>query len=1035
MFSSLKQLTKYLMIAALLTPALLPLSANAQIYEGVREMDWDSSKKRCVGGGYNEASKKHTANDLNFNPFGSNADINWELTNGVCAAYIASIGTAMLAIQGTSYAMCTATNPIGAGLMSSEFAQERAANSNFPYVNPSILVTLGLRGKQCGSRSSEYATLASAGGPGSPAAVAAAADVARCCPAFTSYGVVVASAVTALAIIYGVSNGAYRKARICGHDWRVWAQVNDRGETDPNGSWRRGAYDGSYKKVVQDYALSGTTPNLSNQKYREYIFGGKEFEDSGDGACEMPKWSNDLKDKTLGYHDKKNIPYYMTGPNDTPVFACYRFLMLRGSTEEIKAGQDAYNCCVKRSQNTVCIENAPNIAGPEGNNYEHVFCEIGGRCNVKGVWFDAYTAQSKSNYACARTYSGCPYNHPLGGGTEKADYSDENDPSQMQNYCQYMNHCSILPIPPYVARSSLSGAFFDSSCRDMKGDSQNVYGYSSNLLPVDVRGFSSPMAQCFKETIQNIFFNRAGSTICLDASEFPDINGKCGSGYKYKKGEDLSNYQRSMGQSGESFFVRIQKLLQNTIRMALSVAIMFFGVSVLIAGSALTKKQMIPLMVKIAFVMYFATGNEWQNWVVNGIIDSSAQLSDMMFRTDAMTGTTVTSSTTNADGQLVNTYATDAQIDQNKLDGCQFPRYNYADTNDDTKYDIKAYPPGKDYIRVWDTLDCKISRALGYGIEVSVPNLVMMIVGGFFTGGAGVVFLIATFAFAFFLIAITIRALHIFIMSIVSIIILLYVSPIMVTMVMFSKTKGMFESWWKNILGFALQPMILFMYMGILLTFFDTVLMGDVTFIGDGKNVPKQVVCSGAAVNTSIYCIFNPPISGSDGAVKTYDKLKMLGIGLPILTSINQAKIGSLMKASILFFVLMSLLDKISGLASTLVGGATLSSNTMKASELMQQSYDMASGVQKRGIGALRKNGWAAAKKAGSTTRKGFEAMGDRGKKAADAPGPGIGAPGNDVGASGGQGQGDNDATTSPLHNGSSGGGSGGKGNGDSGTS
>lgn len=1004
------QIAKYLLIVFLLAPTFLPSESQAQIYEGARDMRWDSGRDRCVDGGWDDINKRHDEPNLNFNPFSSNMDINWELSNGVCATYIATIGTALLAIQGTSYAMCTATNPIGAGLISTEFAQERAANSNFPYVSPGILVTLGLRGKQCSSRSAEYATLASAGGPGSPGAVAAAADVSRCCPSFAAYGVTVASAVTALAIIYGVANGAYQKARICGHNWKNWDQVNDQGEHDASGTWKKGGYDGSYKKWVQDNALSGVAPNLSNQDYREYIFGGVEFEDNGQGACAMPKWSDETKQKILGYSNKKNIPYYMTGSNEAPVFACYRFLMMRGSKEEIQAGQDAYNCCVKRSQNTVCIENAPNVVGPAGNDYEHVFCEIGSRCNVKGVWFDAYIAQTKSNYVCARTYSGCPYNHPLGGGTEKANNEEIGDAA-----CQYMSHCSILPIPPYVGKSSLSGAFFDSSCRDMKGDSQNVYGYSTNLLPVDVRGFSAPMAQCFKETIQNIFFNRAGSTTCNDPNEIPDINGSCSvSGYKYKKGDDLSNYQRSMGQSGDSFFVRIQKVLQNTVKMALSIAIMFFGVSVLIGGSAITKKQMIPLMVKIAFVMYFATGNEWQNWVLNGVIDGSAQLSDMMFRTDSLTGTTTASSTTTENGQTVNNYVNDNTVNQNKLDGCQFPRYNYADNNETTKYNTKAYPPGKDYLRVWDTLDCKIARALGYGINVSVPNLVMMILGGFFTGGAGVIFLIATFAFAFFLIAITIRALHIFILSTIAIIILFYVSPIMVTMVMFNRTKDIFEKWWKNILGFALQPMILFMYMGILLTFFDNVLMGDVRFIGDGKDVPKQVVCAGDAVNTSIYCIFNPPISGSDGAVKTYDKLKMLGIGLPILADMNQAKISSLIKAAVLFFILMSLLDKISDFAKDLVGGEKLASNTMKASEMMQQSYGMAGDVQKRGMGMLRKNVYSKAKKAAGMLRKGVEYSGDGGKRAADAAPAKLDGPQFDVGNS--KGQGSDDSATSPMH-------------------
>ncbi len=997
----LKQITKFSLIVVLLTPTLLPTDAYA-IYEGVRDMDWSDGAQRCNGGGWNGGTKKHTADVLNFDPFSSNMDIEWELTNGVCAAYMGAVGAMFTAASLYARFQCKATNPIGTGFITTQELQDISAGLDTPFPSPTMLRKFINYNSWCAQRSTELGILTATQDPGGIAL--ATTDVSRCCTAAIAYGVAMAAAVTALAIMYGVANGAYQKARICGYDgdghpWKTWAKVDENGVPSSSGkTWVKGAYDGSYKKIVQDYITNGATPKLSDKKYREYIFGGVEYEDSGDGSCSMPSWSNTTKDTVLGYHDKKNLVYYMTGSNEAPVYACYRFLLTKGVDSEIAAGLNAYNCCVKRSQSALCIENAANVVGSEGNNYEHVFCESGSRCNVKGVWFDAYTSQIKSNYVCARTYSACPYNHPLAGGTEAEDYSDSTDLSSNQNYCQYMSHCSILPIKPYVAQSSLTGAFFDSSCRDMKGDSQNSYGYSSNLTPVDVRGFSAPMAQCFKETVENIFFNRAGSTACLDTAEVPNaLTGYCKSGYKYKKGQDLSSYQRSVGQSGNSFFVRIQSALQSTIKMALSIAIMFFGISLLIGGGNITKKQLFPFVIKIAFVMYFATGNEWQVWLLNGIIDGSAELSDIMFRTDSLTGTTsVTSS--DVSGVVTTKYVTDASVAQNKLDGCQFPRYNYADSNDATKYGYAAYPPGKEYLRIWDTLDCKIGRALGYGIDVSVPNLVMMIFGGFLTGGAGIIFLVATFAFAFFLIALTIRALHIFILATIAIIILFYVSPITVTMIMFSKTKGIFDKWWKNVLSFALQPMILFAYLGILLSFFDTVIMGDVTFIGDGKNVPKQVVCSGDVANTSIYCIFNPPISGTSGAVKTYDKLKMLGIGLPILTGMNQTKISSLIKAAVLFFILMSFMDKISDFAKTLTGGdAALTSNTMSASAMMSKAQGAASAIQKRGMGALQKHGTAAGKKAAGMARQGISAMGDRGRSAASGPdkkpddAPGVG--------------------------------------------
>lgn len=995
-----KQISRHFLIAILLLPILLPVDSNAQMYEGVRSMKWETG--RCKGGGYNSTTGQHTADVLNFNPFANNQDLHWDPSNPVCGTLIAVAATSLIGIK----TMC--------GYQCANFTEG-------PIYSASVAAGVPLSPQMVKDQAKDVAycsTQAYACSTGVGAATSCPAAF-GCCGSLVAVAAVTAGLVGSLGVIYGVANGAYQKARICGtsigthnvHNGKPWSswslQPNPNSPSvtsdvstvaststdsadpkNPAQIYMFGTYSGSYRQDLVDRYSGTISPNpalsmknpMKDRGYREYLFGGVEYEDNSDNPCELPKWSGDLKNTILGY-DSGKMRYYMTGPNSTPVFACYRFLMANGTDEDTKEGLKAYQCCNKKSQSLICIENAANVAGPEGEAYEYKFCDVGSKCQVKGVTFETYISQTKSNYACARTYSVCPYNHPLGGGTEIEDDNDYTNKGR----CQYMKHCSILPIQPYVRTSGLTGAFFDQSCRDMKGSSQNNYGYNSQLLPVDVRNFSAPIAECFKETIQNMFFNRAGSTACSDPAESPDSNGKCKNGYKYKKGESLSSYQKSLGQSGESFFVSIQSKLQGVIKMVLSMAIMFFGMSILIGGSEISKSQIMSLVVKFGFVMYFATGNEWQDWVLNGIIGTSTQLSDMMFRTDTLTGTVTTSNDLLDNTAIYNTATT---VDSSKLDGCQFPRYNYNDSSPVTKYNNPAYPPGKEYLRVWDTLDCKIMRALGYGVEVSVPNLVMMILAGFITGGVGLVFVVATFVFAFFLIALTIRALHIFILSTVSIIIMFYVSPIIISCVMFQKTKTIFDAWLKNLIGFVLQPMVLFAYLGIMLNLFDTVLMGDVTFIGDGHGAPKSVVCSGEAVNKSIYCIFNPPVSGNKGVIGTYNALEKLGIYLPVLIGMNSAKIATLIQAALIFFILMSFMDKISGFASTLVGGSTLESNTMSASQMASKAYGAGDAIRKRGMGMLKKNIAPAAMKKAGQARSGLAAvsrMMGGGKKASNA--------------------------------------------------
>ena len=688
-----------------------------------------------------------------------------------------------------------------------------------------------------------------------------------------------------------------------------------------------------------------STISLTNQKYREYIYGGVEYSDNGDGACENP-WDDATRRKNLGYDSDKQR-YYMTGPGSAPVYACQRFFV-SGQTAETQA---AYDCCKRRSQNAMCIY-SENLGG---TNKEYKFCEIGSRCNIGDVWFDVYGSKVQSNYACAKTYSVCPYNHLLAGGTEIEEV-DSSDLTRTKNICQYMNHCVKLPILPYVYTSNMTGAFISAACKDMKGDSQNVYGYTSEVLPVNNRGFSAPMAQCFEETMENIFLNQAGDTKCLDGKT-PGEGGVCPGGYAYKEGDTLPT---------KSFFLKIQDNVQDIIKMALTFSIVFFGYMILIGvpGTTITKKQLMPYILKIGLMMYFAIGDGWQFGFMSGVIGTADLLSQMTFRVNEGTKS-------------------------ESLDGCQFPKFNYADTDEATLYqkytssvvngvvtltDYAVYPPGLEYLRMWDTLDCKIARAMGYGPEVSVPNLVLMILGGFLTGGLGIVFVVASFCFAFFMLSITVKALHIFLLSTTTVIILLFVSPITITCCLFARTKGIFDGWWKQILGLTLQPMILSVYLGVFLTLFDHIMVGDVTFEGDGKNEPKSVVCEGEAADTSFYCIFRV------ADMKTFHGLEVLGIGIPMLTDMNETKLKSIINGAMLMFIFMKFMDQISSFASKLVGGSQLDSNWGSATQMVSESYSALRGLQKRGMGAIKKHGGTIARKAGEKATGAANLMGSGGK-------------------------------------------------------
>lgn len=958
------------LVLCLLTIAVIFSSYDAHaIYKGVRMIKNDDGQEIAAANTYDTAGCssdydkcKCSSGTIGFDPFGKNDDINWELSNPVCITYSAVSGATLLALEVVSSNACLQPSLAAEAALS--------AASGVP-LSPAMLKRRAQEATKC------TVFLGKCFNP--PFATCALA--AACCGGMTAAIAGTGVAVAALSIIWDQARISFQNGRICGSPWQKWSKTTEDGKE----RWTK--VKGPYHVCLENLFLNNSnscglpsldgvpasSTSLSNKYYRELIYGGMEFNDNGDNACGNPSsWDHDKRIAQLGY-DSEFQRYYMTGPATASVYACHRFVTTDRKDQSV---QQAYDCCKRRSQNAICIENKTGL-GDVLSPYDYEFCELGSRCSVANIVFETYGSTKQSNYICAKTYSVCPYNHLLGGGTEEKK-TDLKDLTQVQNFCQFMNHCSKIPILPYIRTTSFEGGFISSACRDMKGDSQNVYGYTSQLIPINTKGFSAPMAQCFKETMENIFLHKAGDTKCFNPDELPTQDGVCVSGYIYKKGGDLP---------GKSFFLKIQDNLQELLKMCLVFSIIGFGIAILFAvpGEFITRKQLLPFILKIGLVMYFAVGDGWQFGFMQGVLGASSYLSDMTFKIDE-------------------------DKDLSKLDGCQFPRFNYADQDEDTKYQTTesrwpSYPPTKEYLRTWDTLDCKIARALGFGPEVSVPNLIFMILGGFLTGGLGIVFVIASFFFAFFLISVTIRALHIFLISTTAVVILMYVSPITITLGMFARTKGIFEKWWKELLGYTLQPMILFAYLGVLLTLFDSIVIGEATFtpttvkIGGrdvvdvyGRIAPKQINCSGTAVDNSIYCIFRI------ADIKTFPGLEVLGVGLPMLASMNSVKLESIIKAAFLMFIFAKFMDQISGFAAKLVGGTALASDwNVSAVGMAKKSFDTMRSIQQRGMNTVKKHGGTVARAAGEKARSAVNAVGNKGKSVAE------------IGKSGGQ---DSVATT-----------------------
>ncbi len=937
----------------------------ALAYEGVRDdvngcdVPTDPSRSRpsdpCYIVNFDNVLNKCEVGTITFSAMlPLNRDIEWELFplpgNQYCMVFV-SVHVALLVAAGIYGRFACAATGLSSAL---------SAGTAIPGIGPQNLINQILLANLC------VASIAQCASTG-----ATCATVGPCCGAAASYAVILAAAVVELAIIFAVAKDFFHDSQICGNDWKGWKKETFSG-TEEMGRDKKWEVDkGPYRKCIENVFIPnshGTYPEksdqdirnegivraktncatssakeVSNKAYREYIFGGMEYEDNGSNACKNP-WNSSDRMKILGY-DSPNQRYYFSGSGEgsAPNFACYRFLQKTSSDPTGQASQNAYDCCVNRSQDVLCVETRASAV----KNSSYKFCENNSKCDLNGVTFEVYYGKRSANYLCAKSYSVCPYNQAVAGGTEIAKYDDHPEYTDVKlNFCQHLNHCWKAPLQPTIRSSEFSGNFISSACYDMKGDSQNTFQYNAGQLPISTRHFTAPLVQCFKETMENVFLNKAGRNICRD----PAFNSKsdCGgeANILYKAGTDLPQDQ--------SFFKKIQDNYRLILKMILTISLMMVGISTLLAvpKAHLEKKVIMTYILKFGLVMYFALGDGWQLSFANAVLNTSSIMSEITFRPNIYDGNPA------------------------KIDGCHFPRYNYNSIGD-RDYSVQAYPPGKEYLRIWDTLDCKIIRALGFGANISVPNIFLIIVAGFFSSALGVIFFVATFVFGFMLLSIAIRAMHIFLISTSAIIILLFISPITITMVMFERTKKTFENWWKQLLGYALQPVILFIYISILLTVIDYVLIGSANYNGvsvkiekdkryqgmteiDSQNAidnfgfiaEKTVDCSvNNASNDSIYCIFN---MSKFGKLSGFDAI---GIGFPVLTNLNKEKIETIAKAGLIMFIFLNFIDTLTFFSSKLVGGSDVNSNwNVKTSRMVKGMNDLMRGIQKRGMRAIAKH-------------------------------------------------------------------------------
>ena len=831
---------------------------------------------------------------------------------------------------------------------------------------------------------------------------------AKCTTAFLAVSAAVGVLVASIGSVFALAEMAFENISICGDGWftpnplkydfsgenkvNIEATVVTGGNTDYTNSKKSI----QSKDLIEAKYLNSTNP--TELDVRQYLNGGIEFEGK--------TLTKTCYDTTVSADEKSPQKYYLRGFANGK-FNCNKYLYTNYSldplsnapftTERITQFKTAFECCKDISENHICVK----------NNNDYKFCLKDSECDLGGTYGKVnIKSNNDGKIICAQVDNYCPYQFSVRGGSPNCrkfkdgamsgkewkdfssytidevekfktdnkcnDYSEirNNDCSfndkvgKCKNYCQYMRHCTITSKVKKSYDSSLSSPYFSKACYDFRGDSLNgsslfggSLGVTSSLLPTN---FTTPIVQCLKESIENIFLNRYGKSFCLLSEETPDKNGTCISGYQIEK-EFLA--KQGMPVNSTSFFAKSQDLLLKSIKLFLMFYVMIIGARIAIGAFDLNKKEILLLIFKISIVVYFALGTGWKDNFFQLVYRISETASQIIFKISVSNN-------------------------ESERDGCQFGLLNIAKTNTFVASLKNQYPDGKGYLAIWDTIDCKIARYLGFGPSLGIPNIAKVIFTGYISSLNPVLamfnklsiwFSVLLLAVAILLISIAIRAVHIFITSSIIIVLLIFVSPLTITLSLFEKTKKIFNDWFSQLIGVSLQPIILFIYLALFITILDKAMTGEATFVDKSNGAIKTIECR--------------PYCYDDKGVKNYEKSKcgedkdmvipveksvaclideinskfsswsigsIIGLSFSVLKNPDGASastiIINLAKVMLILYVLYSFMDSIPGIASRIFGGVEMKGGeAIKPISVIKTIATTALGAQQMGHRSIKK--------------------------------------------------------------------------------
>jgi type IV secretion system protein VirB6 len=326
----------------------------------------------------------------------------------------------------------------------------------------------------------------------------------------------------------------------------------------------------------------------------------------------------------------------------------------------------------------------------------------------------------------------------------------------------------------------------------------------------------SNMGQCYKEVLNNARSLKPMSSIivyCLNemlikAILNPDV---CSIEDADKSLVDKTSYSKSI-------LYQFQDNMKSTVSILLTFYVMIFGFRMLYHAQH-TRSEGIMFALKIILVFYFAVGvHSSDNQHVGGNI-----LLPWIF------------SWANALASIM----------------MSFQSGELCDFSDQT------YAQGYEFLRLWDSLDCRVSHYLGIDVltefyaenfkqeknwakiaslSYPIPFYAYLLTIGLYTGMSSIVQV--AIAYPIMIIAVATFLVQSFVTASILIMILGTLSPIFVPMVLFNRTKPYFQHWLQLIISSTLQPMIATSFIIMMFAVYDHGFYGSCKYKASDISTP-----------------------------------------------------------------------------------------------------------------------------------------------------------------------------------------------------